>query len=115
MLRMGLGDIAAFPFVDPPDSKAINDGFKLLQELGAVSQDRRITNVGRQLGQLPVDPRLGRMLVEANQKQCFKRSADYCQRLGGSGPERAASREAAGCGSTASGVLSRGFGLSDLM
>ncbi|WP_281180404.1 ATP-dependent RNA helicase HrpA [Endozoicomonas ascidiicola] len=66
MLRMGLGDIAAFPFVDPPDSKAINDGFKLLQELGAVGKDRRITSVGRQLGQLPVDPRLGRMLIEAN-------------------------------------------------
>ncbi|MGB1271165.1 MAG: ATP-dependent RNA helicase HrpA, partial [Endozoicomonas sp.] len=66
MLRMGLGDIAAFPFVDPPDSKAINDGFKLLQELGAVSGDRRITPVGRQLGQMSVDPRLGRMLVEAS-------------------------------------------------
>ncbi|WP_257296498.1 ATP-dependent RNA helicase HrpA [Endozoicomonas sp. YOMI1] len=66
MLRMGLGDIAAFPFVDPPDGKAINDGFKLLQELVAVGKDRRITPVGRQLGQLPVDPRLGRMLIEAN-------------------------------------------------
>lgn len=66
MLRMGLGDIAAFPFVDPPDSKAINDGFKLLQELGAVGKDRRITRIGRQLGQLPVDPRLGRMLIEAH-------------------------------------------------
>ncbi|USE34632.1 ATP-dependent RNA helicase HrpA [Endozoicomonas sp. SCSIO W0465] len=66
MLRMGLGDIAAFPFVDPPDSKAINDGFKLLQELVAVGKDRRITPVGRQLGQLPVDPRLGRMLIEAH-------------------------------------------------
>ncbi|WP_422488999.1 ATP-dependent RNA helicase HrpA [Endozoicomonas sp. ALE010] len=66
MLRMGLGDIAAFPFVDPPDGKAINDGFKLLQELVAVGKDRRITPIGRQLGQLPVDPRLGRMLIEAN-------------------------------------------------
>ncbi|KEI72684.1 ATP-dependent RNA helicase HrpA [Endozoicomonas elysicola] len=71
MLRMGLGDIAAFPFVDPPDSKAINDGFKLLQELVAVGQDRRITPVGRQLGQLPVDPRLGRMLIEAHKNNAL--------------------------------------------
>ncbi|OED41404.1 ATP-dependent RNA helicase HrpA [Endozoicomonas sp. (ex Bugula neritina AB1)] len=71
MLRMGLGDIAHFPFVDAPDNKAINDGFKLLQELGAVNQERRITLVGRQLSQMPVDPRLGRMLVEANKNNAL--------------------------------------------
>lgn len=71
MLRMGLGDISRFPFVDSPDSKAINDGFKLLQELGAVNQERRITVVGRQLSQLPVDPRLGRMLVEASKNRAL--------------------------------------------
>ncbi|MGB0360041.1 MAG: ATP-dependent RNA helicase HrpA, partial [Endozoicomonas sp.] len=72
MLRMGLGDLSAFPFVDPPDSKAINDGFKLLQELGAVDNSRRLTLVGRQLGQLPIDPRLGRMLVEAHKNNALK-------------------------------------------
>lgn len=66
MLRLGLGDIAAFPFVDAPDSKAINDGFKLLQELGAVNDQRRMTRIGRQVGQMPVDPRMARMLVEAS-------------------------------------------------
>ena len=71
MLRMGLGDIARFPFVDPPDNKAINDGFKLLQELDAVNNERRITPVGRQLSQMPVDPRLGRMLVEANKNNAL--------------------------------------------
>ncbi len=71
MLRMGLGDIAAFPFVDAPDGKAINDGFKLLQELGAVDKGRRITAVGRKLGQIPVDPRLGRMLVEAHKNNAL--------------------------------------------
>lgn len=71
MLRMGLGDIAAFPFIDPPDGKAVNDGFKLLQELVAVGKDRRITLVGRQLGQLSVDPRLGRMLIEANKNNAL--------------------------------------------
>ena len=71
MLRLGLGDIAAFPFVDSPDSKAINDGFKLLQELGAVNDSRRMTRVGRQLSQLPVDPRLARMLIEADKNRAL--------------------------------------------
>lgn len=71
MLRLGLGDIAAFPFVDSPDSKAINDGFKLLQELGAVNDSRRMTRVGRQLSQLPVDPRLARMLIEAHKNRAL--------------------------------------------
>lgn len=71
MLRMGLGDVAAFPFVDAPDSKAINDGFKLLQELGAVGNDRKLTQVGRQISLLPVDPRLARMLVEANKNNAL--------------------------------------------
>ncbi|WP_330926961.1 ATP-dependent RNA helicase HrpA [Candidatus Sororendozoicomonas aggregata] len=64
MLGMGLTDIARFPFVDKPEDKAINDGFKLLQELGAVNNKRGLTTIGRQLGKLPVDPRFGRMLIE---------------------------------------------------
>ena len=71
MLKMGLGDIARFPFVDAPDNKAINDGFTLLQELGAVNKERRISTIGRQLSVLPVDPRLGRMLVEANKNRAL--------------------------------------------
>ena len=71
MLRLGLGDIAAFPFVDAPDSRAINDGFKLLQELGAVNDSRRMTRVGRQLSRLPVDPRLARMLVEGDKNRAL--------------------------------------------
>ncbi|WP_240775960.1 ATP-dependent RNA helicase HrpA [Nitrincola schmidtii] len=66
MLQLKLGDIAAFPFVDPPDSRFISDGFKLLEELGAVSRSRQLTQIGRDLARLPVDPRIGRMLVEAN-------------------------------------------------
>ncbi|WP_281177683.1 ATP-dependent RNA helicase HrpA [Endozoicomonas arenosclerae] len=71
MLRLGLGDIAAFPFVDAPDSKAINDGFKLLQELGAVSDQRRMTRIGQQISRLPVDPRMARMLVEADKNRAL--------------------------------------------
>lgn len=72
MLSLKLGDIAEFPFVDPPDSRYINDGFKLLQELGAVDSKRGITRIGRQLAQLPIDPRLGRMVIEAARNNCLR-------------------------------------------
>ncbi|MDX1452697.1 MAG: ATP-dependent RNA helicase HrpA, partial [Oleiphilaceae bacterium] len=66
MLDLGLGDkVEAFPFIDPPDRRAWNDGFKLLFELGAVNEKHRLTKLGKRLAHLPVDPRLGRMLLEA--------------------------------------------------
>lgn len=69
MTAMGVAkgpkDVEKFPFVQPPDSRAITDGVTLLRELGAVNTQGGITGVGRQLSQLPVDPRLGRMIVEA--------------------------------------------------
>jgi ATP-dependent helicase HrpA len=70
MISIGLGDIAGFPFLQPPDPRGIQDGIDLLHELGAISIDpttkhTRITAVGRELAQLPVDPRFGRMVVEA--------------------------------------------------
>ncbi len=68
ILQMGalaLGDVEDFPFPDPPDSRAIGDGFQLLHELGAMDQQRRLTDIGRQLARLPLDPRLGRMLLAA--------------------------------------------------
>ncbi|MDX1335718.1 MAG: ATP-dependent RNA helicase HrpA, partial [Gammaproteobacteria bacterium] len=64
MASMGLGNVEAFPFIDPPDTRLIKDGYKLLFELGAVDDRHRITKLGRQLARLPVDPRLGRMLLE---------------------------------------------------
>ncbi|ODC03084.1 ATP-dependent RNA helicase HrpA [Terasakiispira papahanaumokuakeensis] len=68
MLSLKLGEIEAFPFVDPPDSRFVRDGFRLLHELGAVDQRNRLTDVGRQLSRLPIDPRLGRMLLQAGQE-----------------------------------------------
>lgn len=65
MLNLGLGDITQFPFLDAPDNRFINDGFKLLEELGAVGDKRQLTKVGRQLGKLPIDPRIARMVIEA--------------------------------------------------
>jgi ATP-dependent helicase HrpA len=71
MAALGLGDVAAFPFVEPPDSRSIKDGILLLEELGALdrggSRDHvRLTRVGRRLARIPADPRLARMVLEAD-------------------------------------------------
>lgn len=71
MLQLKLGDISRFPFVDPPDKRFINDGYTLLEELGAVDGRRHITKLGRQLARLPVDPRIGRMVLEAARLDCL--------------------------------------------
>ncbi|WKD49113.1 ATP-dependent RNA helicase HrpA [Microbulbifer spongiae] len=63
MLQLRIGDIREFPFIDPPDPRLINDGYKLLQELQAVDAEGRVTKLGRALSQLPLDPRLGRILL----------------------------------------------------
>ncbi|MBQ1444075.1 MAG: ATP-dependent RNA helicase HrpA [Renibacterium sp.] len=68
----GPKDVADFPFVEPPDSRAIADGVALLRELGALTAEGAISPVGRQLAQLPVDPRLGRMIVEAGRRGCAR-------------------------------------------
>ncbi len=77
MTALGLGDMAAFPFVDPPDARAVRDGVDLLVELGAVETAgraglQRLTPVGRRLAQLPIDPRLGRMVLEADRNGCVR-------------------------------------------
>ncbi len=66
MLHLGLGDIEHFPFISSPDQRMINDGYKLLEELQAITAQKKLTSVGRKLVMLPVDPRLARMLVEAS-------------------------------------------------
>ncbi|TGG95553.1 ATP-dependent RNA helicase HrpA [Natronospirillum operosum] len=68
MLHLKLGRVDEFPFLDPPDSRQIKDGYTLLHELQAVDEQQGITPLGRQLARLPVDPRLGRMLLEAEQQ-----------------------------------------------
>jgi ATP-dependent helicase HrpA len=71
MAASGLGDPEQFPFLDPPDTRLVNDGLRMLQELGAMTEDRRITPTGRQLAALPCDPRLGRMLVAAAERRAL--------------------------------------------
>ncbi|MEQ6884903.1 ATP-dependent RNA helicase HrpA [Salicola sp. Rm-C-2C1-2] len=68
MTNMGLGDVKRFPFIDPPDKRLVNDGYKLLEELGAVDHSRKVTKAGRRMARLPVDPRLARMLLTAERE-----------------------------------------------
>ncbi|MET7639105.1 ATP-dependent RNA helicase HrpA [Streptomyces sp. NPDC005438] len=75
MTAAGLGEIERFPFIDPPDRRNIKDGVQLLEELHALEASgtgsaRRLTDTGRRLSQLPVDPRLGRMVLEAQRNGC---------------------------------------------
>ncbi|WP_327316190.1 ATP-dependent RNA helicase HrpA [Streptomyces sp. NBC_01235] len=77
MTAAGLGEIEKFPFIDPPDHRNIRDGVQLLQELGALDPAqkdprKRLTQTGRKLAQLPVDPRLARMVLEADKNGCVR-------------------------------------------
>jgi ATP-dependent helicase HrpA len=72
MLQLRIGDIREFPFVDPPDPRLINDGYKLLQELQAVDDQGRVTKLGRALSRLPLDPRLSRMLLAGADNGCAR-------------------------------------------
>jgi ATP-dependent helicase HrpA len=72
MQLLGFGDIHKFPFVDPPDSRLIKDGYRVLEEIGAVDGLRKVTQLGRKIARLPVDPRIGRMLLEAGHSHCLR-------------------------------------------
>ncbi len=96
LLALRLGDVEQFPFVDPPDSRQISDGFTLLEELGAVRDRRTLTTSGKSLARLPVDPRIGRMLVEANQRGSLREVAIIAAALSVQDPrERPADKQQA--------------------
>ena len=71
MASLRLGDIARFPFVEPPDKRNVQSGVQLLEELGALKGDR-LTKLGQRLARLPIDPRLARMIVEAERLGCVR-------------------------------------------
>ncbi len=71
MLQLRLGNVESFPFIDPPQQRYINDGYKLLQELNAVDDQQQLTAIGKQLARLPVDPRLGRMVLAAGKQSAL--------------------------------------------
>ena len=86
MLNLKLGHIADFPFIDPPDSRFVSDGFKLLEELGAVNTHRKMTSLGKKLSQLPVDPRIGRMIIEAEKQGALKETLVVASALSSQDP-----------------------------
>lgn len=71
MVSLQLGKPEAFPFIDPPHRNTIRDGYKLLQELGAISGGGELTESGRVMAQLPIDPCISRILLEANKENCL--------------------------------------------
>ncbi len=72
MKSLALGDVAKFPFVEPPPGRAIADGYQLLAELNAVDARNELTPIGHELAKLPLDPRVGRMLLAAREQQCLR-------------------------------------------
>jgi ATP-dependent helicase HrpA len=71
MKAQGLGDVETFPFLDPPHPKAITEGYRVLEELGALGPRRELTELGRQLARFPVDPRLARMILAGEELRCL--------------------------------------------
>ena len=86
MLDLKLGDVTQFPFIEPPPEKAIRDGLLLLQELGAVDDRQQLTRLGRDLARLPLDPRLGRMVLAARENHCLTELTIIASALGAQDP-----------------------------
>ncbi len=82
MHALRLGDIERFPFVEPPDGRYVRDGQRTLQELGALADDQSLTEMGRKLAQLPVDPRLGRILLAGAEERCLTETAVIVAAMG---------------------------------
>ncbi len=72
MKSLRLGDVEQFPFIEPPLGRAIADGYQLLQELGAVDEAKQLTGLGQQLAKLPLDPRIGRMILAGRDHDCLR-------------------------------------------
>lgn len=71
MAALRLGEVSQFPFIDPPDPRLVRDGYATLHELGAIDEENQLTDLGRRLARLPVDPRLGRMILAAAEEDCL--------------------------------------------
>ncbi|MGF1665010.1 MAG: ATP-dependent RNA helicase HrpA [Acidimicrobiia bacterium] len=73
MAALGLGDIESYPFLDPPDARNIRSGVALLEELGALDPDSaRLTDLGRRIARVPIDPRMARMVIAADATACLR-------------------------------------------
>ncbi|MDW8261527.1 MAG: ATP-dependent RNA helicase HrpA [Phycisphaerales bacterium] len=72
MAALRLGEVSNFPFIDPPDPRLVRDGYATLHELGAIDENNALTPIGRKLARLPVDPRIGRMILAAIDENCLE-------------------------------------------
>ena len=72
MKSLGLGDVDAFPFLDPPDTRAVTEGYRVLEELGALGEKRTLTPLGERLARFPVDPRIARMILAGAEHGCLR-------------------------------------------
>jgi ATP-dependent helicase HrpA len=72
MKAIGLGDIESFPLLDPPPKRAIDEGYRVLEEIGAIDGDRALTDIGNKLARLPVDPRIGRMILAGEKEGALR-------------------------------------------
>jgi ATP-dependent helicase HrpA len=71
MKSLGLGDVESFPFLDAPNPRSISEGYRVLEELGALDDERELTPLGQRLARLPVDPRIGRMILAGAERRCL--------------------------------------------
>jgi ATP-dependent helicase HrpA len=71
MKSLGLGDVEDFPFLDAPNARSISEGYRVLEELGALTEERELTPLGQRLARLPVDPRIGRMILAGAERRCL--------------------------------------------
>ncbi len=81
MLSSNLGSVDDFPFIDRPDRRYINDGYRLLFELGAISESQKLTKMGRKMARYPIDPRIARMLIAASTEACLTETLIICSAL----------------------------------
>ena len=95
MLQLGLGEVECFEFINPPDARLVRDGYRLLEELGAVSDSGKLLALGRRMARLPIDPRLARMILAARKEACLAELLVICSALSVQDPrERPADKQA---------------------
>ncbi len=101
MKSLRLGHIDNFPFVEAPDPRLVRDGYLTLHELGAVDEEDELTAIGRDLSKLPVDPRVGRMILAADYEGCLHEVLIIAAALSVQDPARATDRKTSRCGRSA--------------
>ena len=82
MKSLGLGDIREFPFLDPPPKRAVDEGYRVLEEIGAMDADGALTDIGKKLARLPVDPRIGRMILGGEREGALREVLIIASALG---------------------------------